>query len=222
MDNLYCKGNEHELHHCPFDGWRVHDCEANEVAGVVCKERNSLHPPLPPLLQPSPSSSSSPPTRRRSTTSTTSIMIREPGVEDDSHANQVINSAAILRQPDLPALSPPLPSHPPPLRPRTHRPTYGPSPARTVSRSASLRRLPLLPESPESGSWSWTTPASFSSASRASHRPNVRPNNNYSSSISASERRRGVWHPEQQVHAEVHESPGDRVRIRQEMEQQAE
>ncbi|RWS09612.1 Lysyl oxidase-like protein, partial [Dinothrombium tinctorium] len=36
MDNVYCNGNETHLHHCPFDGWRMHDCNADEAAGVVC------------------------------------------------------------------------------------------------------------------------------------------------------------------------------------------
>ena len=47
MDNLYCRGTEHELRHCPFDGWAVHDCEANEVAGVVCDDRITLLPRRP-------------------------------------------------------------------------------------------------------------------------------------------------------------------------------
>jgi len=37
MDNLYCNGNESALHHCQFDGWKVHDCTTNEVAGVICQ-----------------------------------------------------------------------------------------------------------------------------------------------------------------------------------------
>ena len=63
MDNLYCRGTEHELRHCPFDGWAVHDCEANEVAGVVCDDRITLLPRRPwgNRRPPSSSSSASPP-----------------------------------------------------------------------------------------------------------------------------------------------------------------
>lgn len=38
MDNLFCTGREASLDQCPFDGWRVHDCRASEVAGVICKQ----------------------------------------------------------------------------------------------------------------------------------------------------------------------------------------
>lgn len=37
MDNLYCTGREKNLTDCHFDGWGNHDCEASEIAGVVCK-----------------------------------------------------------------------------------------------------------------------------------------------------------------------------------------
>lgn len=37
MDNLYCTGNETALHHCQFDGWKIHDCTTNEAAGAVCR-----------------------------------------------------------------------------------------------------------------------------------------------------------------------------------------
>ncbi|RWS27102.1 lysyl oxidase 2-like protein, partial [Leptotrombidium deliense] len=38
MDSVFCAGNESSLNQCPFDGWNVHDCDANEAAGVVCRE----------------------------------------------------------------------------------------------------------------------------------------------------------------------------------------
>ena len=41
MDNLYCNGNETSLTQCPFDGWNVHDCTSNEVAGVICETKQS-------------------------------------------------------------------------------------------------------------------------------------------------------------------------------------
>lgn len=37
MDNLYCTGREKNLTDCHFDGWGTHDCEATEIAGVVCR-----------------------------------------------------------------------------------------------------------------------------------------------------------------------------------------
>lgn len=37
MDNIFCSGDEPSLSACPFNGWKVHDCEKNEVAGVVCR-----------------------------------------------------------------------------------------------------------------------------------------------------------------------------------------
>lgn len=37
MDNMYCTGREKNLTDCHFDGWGAHDCEATEIAGVVCK-----------------------------------------------------------------------------------------------------------------------------------------------------------------------------------------
>lgn len=40
MDNLYCKGDEHSLDSCRFDGWGSHDCAATEAAGVVCEPKN--------------------------------------------------------------------------------------------------------------------------------------------------------------------------------------
>lgn len=37
MDELRCVGNESSLKECAFSGWGVHDCNAEEVMGVVCK-----------------------------------------------------------------------------------------------------------------------------------------------------------------------------------------
>ncbi|XP_063217165.1 uncharacterized protein LOC134527975 isoform X2 [Bacillus rossius redtenbacheri] len=38
VDELQCFGNETSLRECDFNGWGVHDCTADEVAGVVCKQ----------------------------------------------------------------------------------------------------------------------------------------------------------------------------------------
>lgn len=37
MDELDCQGNETSIKDCNFDGWGVHDCNTEEVVGVVCK-----------------------------------------------------------------------------------------------------------------------------------------------------------------------------------------
>lgn len=37
MDEMDCQGNEKSLSQCNFNGWGVHDCNEEEVVGVVCK-----------------------------------------------------------------------------------------------------------------------------------------------------------------------------------------
>ncbi|XP_055526908.1 uncharacterized protein LOC129719538 [Wyeomyia smithii] len=37
MDEIRCTGNESSLKECTFSGWGVHNCNAEEVMGVVCK-----------------------------------------------------------------------------------------------------------------------------------------------------------------------------------------
>lgn len=37
MDEVNCSGNETSLRECEFSGWGVHDCNAEEVVGVICK-----------------------------------------------------------------------------------------------------------------------------------------------------------------------------------------
>ena len=36
LDNLKCNGNESTLEECSHAGWRIHDCEHSEDAGVQC------------------------------------------------------------------------------------------------------------------------------------------------------------------------------------------
>ncbi|CAK9056549.1 Galectin-3-binding protein A (Lectin galactoside-binding soluble 3-binding protein A), partial [Durusdinium trenchii] len=36
MDEVACEGNEFDLGYCPFRGWGIHDCSAQEAAGVKC------------------------------------------------------------------------------------------------------------------------------------------------------------------------------------------
>ncbi|CAK8998135.1 unnamed protein product [Durusdinium trenchii] len=36
MDEVACEGNECDLGYCPFRGWGIHDCSAQEAAGVKC------------------------------------------------------------------------------------------------------------------------------------------------------------------------------------------
>ncbi|XP_026679374.1 uncharacterized protein LOC103509181 [Diaphorina citri] len=36
MDDVECIGNETSLKDCPFNGWGIHDCSPEEVAGVTC------------------------------------------------------------------------------------------------------------------------------------------------------------------------------------------
>ena len=38
MDNLECTGQERSLWDCSRNGWREHNCEHNEDAGVRCRE----------------------------------------------------------------------------------------------------------------------------------------------------------------------------------------
>lgn len=37
MDDVKCGGNETSLRECNFNGWGVHDCNVEQVVGVVCK-----------------------------------------------------------------------------------------------------------------------------------------------------------------------------------------
>ncbi|XP_059615685.1 uncharacterized protein LOC132261131 isoform X2 [Phlebotomus argentipes] len=37
VDELDCRGSEKTVRECDFSGWGVHDCNAEEVVGVVCK-----------------------------------------------------------------------------------------------------------------------------------------------------------------------------------------
>ncbi|GAB0095519.1 Peptidase S1 domain-containing protein [Sergentomyia squamirostris] len=37
VDELDCRGNEKTMRECDFSGWGVHDCNAEEVVGIVCK-----------------------------------------------------------------------------------------------------------------------------------------------------------------------------------------
>lgn len=143
MDNLYCKGNEHELHHCPFDGWKIHDCEPNEVAGVVCKESiissTARIPdpvrPMHPVLEAATSNTNvSSPLR-------TSRFRQER--RDDSNANQVINLQENMLQPDLqqqPAHAEPILMSPLSMPSTEQRPSLG-SP---FPRQPLLLRHPLL------------------------------------------------------------------------------
>ncbi|XP_026754306.2 lysyl oxidase homolog 2B [Galleria mellonella] len=40
MDDVVCEGDEQSLSHCIFSGWGSSDCEASEVAGVICGIEN--------------------------------------------------------------------------------------------------------------------------------------------------------------------------------------
>lgn len=44
MDNLVCSGEEHSIKDCGFDGWKSHDCNQNEAAGVICRTRLEQKP----------------------------------------------------------------------------------------------------------------------------------------------------------------------------------
>lgn len=37
MDEVNCRGNETTLKECDFSGWGMHDCNEEEVVGVICK-----------------------------------------------------------------------------------------------------------------------------------------------------------------------------------------
>ncbi|KAF7490458.1 Lysyl oxidase -like protein 2 [Sarcoptes scabiei] len=37
MDNVSCNGSEDSLSKCRFNGWNIHDCQASEAAGVICR-----------------------------------------------------------------------------------------------------------------------------------------------------------------------------------------
>lgn len=170
MDNLYCKGNEHELHHCPFDGWKIHDCEANEVAGVVCKES---------IIQPSSAAADRvpahpaplPPTTTTSTAAVIPSLHRRHRLQlergEDSDANQVINLQGNLLQPDLQLgqhHETTLPHAEPLLLPPDPSPS---SPSPPSSRSA-FHRLPLLSNPPPSTTISPSTTTTIASSSSAS------------------------------------------------------
>ncbi|XP_033112971.1 scavenger receptor cysteine-rich domain superfamily protein-like isoform X2 [Anneissia japonica] len=49
VDNLACRGDEHSMEECPFNGWGRHNCGHWEDAGVVCTNPIRLKEGLTPL-----------------------------------------------------------------------------------------------------------------------------------------------------------------------------
>ncbi|XP_075216413.1 uncharacterized protein LOC142321844 isoform X2 [Lycorma delicatula] len=45
VDDLHCRGNETSIRECDFNGWGVHDCNPEEVVGVVCQVPGEVCPP---------------------------------------------------------------------------------------------------------------------------------------------------------------------------------
>lgn len=47
-----CDGKESTIVSCRFDGWKIHDCNTNEAAGVICRVRLEQQPLQWPMLKP--------------------------------------------------------------------------------------------------------------------------------------------------------------------------